>query len=182
MSSRSGTEQRDALDLKDYIRTVPDFPKAGIQFKDISPLLGDPAAFRVAIERMAEPYRDAGITSVAGIESRGFLFGAGISLELETGLFMIRKPGKLPADTVRMAYTLEYGEDTIEMHRDAVGEGDRILLVDDLLATGGTLQASMRLIESAGARMAGVSVLIELEELGGRALLGDVPYTVQMLL
>lgn len=182
MSSASDSEGRPELDLGAYIRTVPDFPKQGIQFKDISPLLAAPEAFGEAVRRMADPFRGSGVRYVAGIESRGFLFAAGVSLELGAGVIMVRKPGKLPAATVRMAYELEYGEDAIEMHEDAITGGARVLLVDDLLATGGTLEAGIRLLAQAGAELAGVSVLIELEQLGGRDRLGDVPYSVLLLL
>jgi adenine phosphoribosyltransferase len=162
------------MDLAGFIRNVPDFPVPGIQFKDISPLLADPTAFREAVERMAEPFRDAGIDRVAGIEARGFLFAAGVALELGAGLVMVRKPGKLPATTVAMPYALEYGKDAVEVHEDAVQAGDRVLIVDDLVATGGTLRAARLLMDRLGAEVAGISLLIELEELDGLGQLEGV--------
>lgn len=162
-----------ALDLAAYIRNVPDFPVPGIQFKDISPLLADPAAFREAVRRLAEPFQGQGITRVAGIEARGFILAAGVALELGAGLVMMRKPGKLPSTTVSVTYALEYGHDAVEVHRDAIGPGDRVLLVDDLLATGGTLRAGMNLVGELGAELAGIGLLIELAELPGRAAVGD---------
>lgn len=179
MDSGSST---DSVDLNAFIRNVPDFPVPGIQFKDISPLLADPGAFSEAVRRMAAPFRDSGVDLVAGIESRGFLFAAGIALELEAGLVMVRKPGKLPSATVSMAYALEYGQDAVEVHQDAVSEGDRVLVVDDLVATGGTLGAAIRLFDSLGAELAGVSVLIELEDLPGAQVVGQLPYSRLMLL
>lgn len=163
------------MDLEGFIRNVPDFPVPGIQFKDISPLLADPGAFKEAVLRLAEPFRGAGIDRVAGIEARGFLFAAAVALELGTGLVMVRKPGKLPSATVAMTYALEYGEDAVEVHEDAVRAGDRVLIVDDLVATGGTLRAARLLMEKLGAEVAGISLLIELEGLEGLGQLQDVP-------
>lgn len=172
----------DPMDLSPFIRNVPDFPVPGIQFKDISPLLADPGAFSDAVRRMADPFRGSEVDLVAGIESRGFLFAGGIALELGAGLVMVRKPGKLPSATVSMPYALEYGQDAVEVHRDAVSEGERILLVDDLLATGGTLGAAIRLCGTLGAVLAGVSVLIELEDLPGARVIGQLPYSRLLLL
>ncbi len=155
-------------DLYKTIRDVPDFPKPGILFKDITPLLLDPRAFRQAIELMANPFRAARVTRVVSIESRGFLLGAPIALTLEAGLVPIRKPGKLPAARGRVEYALEYGTDALEMHRDAVGAGDRVLIVDDVLATGGTAEAAARLVRTHGAEMVGFTFLIELDFLKGR--------------
>ena len=156
------------MDLKSYIRDVPDFPKPGIIFKDITPLLKNPQALSETIRLLSKSAEGMDITAVAGIESRGFIFGAGVSLELGVGFVPIRKPGKLPAETISESYSLEYGTDTIEMHKDAVGSGDRVLLVDDLLATGGTVQAAAKLIEKTGAEIAKIAFVIELGFLHGR--------------
>lgn len=156
------------MELKAWIRDVPDFPKPGILFKDITPLLGNPKALAAAEEAMCAPFLDAGITKVVGIESRGFIFGALLARRLGVGFVPIRKPGKLPAERVSASYTLEYGEDVLEMHRDAVGEGEVVLIVDDLLATGGTAEAAARLVEGTGATVAGLTFLVELSFLEGR--------------
>jgi adenine phosphoribosyltransferase len=153
------------------IRDIPDFPKPGIVFKDITPLLLDPGAFRGTIELMAAPFRSARVTRVVSIESRGFLLGAPIALALEAGLVPIRKPGKLPAATGRVEYALEYGTDALEMHRDAVSGSDRVLIVDDVLATGGTAGAAAKLVRAHGAHVVGFTFLIELDFLKGRARL-----------
>jgi adenine phosphoribosyltransferase len=155
-------------DLKRAIRDVKDFPKPGIVFKDVTPVLLDPKLFAQAVRLMAEPYTDARITRVVAIESRGFLFGAPVALELGAGLVPIRKPGKLPAATQRVEYALEYGTDALEMHHDAVQAGDRVLVVDDVLATGGTANAAAQLVAGTGAAVVGFSFLIELEFLKGR--------------
>ena len=150
------------------IRDVPDFPKPGIMFKDITPLLLDPGRFRRALELMAAPFGGSKVQRVVSIESRGFLLGAPIALLLEAGLVPIRKPGKLPAARSRVEYTLEYGTDALEMHRDAVGQGDRVLIVDDVLATGGTAEAAAKLVRAHGAQVVGFTFLIELDFLKGR--------------
>jgi adenine phosphoribosyltransferase len=155
-------------DLKRTIRDVKNFPKAGIIFKDVTPVLLDVALFRQAIKLMADPYRDARVTRVVSIESRGFLFGAPIALELGAGLVPIRKPGKLPAATQRVEYALEYGTDALEMHHGAVQPGDRVLIVDDVLATGGTANAAAQLVGGTGAAVVGFTFLIELGFLKGR--------------
>ena len=155
-------------DLKRTIRDVNDFPKPGVVFKDVTPVLLEPTLFGAAIKLMAEPYRDARVNRVVSIESRGFLFGAPIALELGAGLVPIRKPGKLPAATQRVAYALEYGTDALEMHHDAVQAGDRVLVVDDVLATGGTANAAAQLVGGTGASVVGFSFLIELDFLSGR--------------
>jgi len=159
--------------LSGLIRDVPDYPKPGILFKDITPLLRDPAGLALAVELMANPFRGAGIAAVAGAESRGFIFGTAVATALSAGLVPVRKPGKLPYRTKSIEYALEYGTDQLHIHVDAVQPGMRVLLVDDLLATGGTLAASMRLIGKGGlgAEIVGASVLIELEFLKGRAAL-----------
>jgi adenine phosphoribosyltransferase len=150
------------------IRDVPDFPKPGIMFKDITPLLLDPARFRRALELMAAPFGGSKVRRVISIESRGFLLGSPIALLLEAGLVPIRKPGKLPGARGRVEYALEYGTDALEMHRDAVGEGDRVLIVDDVLATGGTAEAAAKLVRAHGAEVVGFTFLIELDFLKGR--------------
>lgn len=161
--------------LKAIIRDVPDFPKKGIIFKDITPLLADPAAFREMTKHFADQYRAAGITKVLGIEARGFLLAAPIAVELGAGLVPVRKKGKLPYKTVAAAYALEYGTDTLEMHEDAVKAGENVLIVDDVLATGGTAAAVCALVEKLGGKVAGVAMMIELEFLKGRAKMGDRP-------
>jgi adenine phosphoribosyltransferase len=150
------------------IRDVPDFPKPGIMFKDITPLLLEPGAFRRAIDLMAAPFRGARVTRVVSIESRGFLLGAPVALALEAGLVPIRKPGKLPSATGRVEYSLEYGTDALEMHQDAVSRQDRVLIVDDVLATGGTAEAAARLVRTRAAEVVGFTFLIELDFLKGR--------------
>src|SRR5258705_6353887 len=159
----------DVVDaLRRAIRDVKDFPKPGIVFKDVTPVLLDVALLERAVKAMAEPFRGAGITRVVSIESRGFLFGAPIALELRAGLVPIRKPGKLPAATQRIEYALEYGTDALEMHHDAVQRADRVLIVDDVLATGGTANAAAQLVSGTGAAVVGFSFLIELDFLKGR--------------
>jgi adenine phosphoribosyltransferase len=157
--------------LKARIRHVPDFPKAGILFYDVTTLLRDPAGFRATIDAMALPYQDQGIDAVVGIESRGFILGAAVADRIGAGFVPVRKLGKLPAATIRESYDLEYGSDTLEMHRDAVEAGQRVLIVDDLLATGGTASATVRLVRQAGGQVHGVAFLIELVALNGRARL-----------
>jgi len=159
-------------DIYQAIRDVPDFPKPGIMFKDITPLLLDPTRFRRAVELMAAPFTGSRVRRVVSIESRGFLLGAPIALLLEAGLVPIRKPGKLPAARGRVEYALEYGTDALEMHRDAVGQGDRVLIVDDVLATGGTAEAAAKLVRAHGAEVVGFTFLIELDFLKGRERLG----------
>ena len=156
------------MDLTKYIRDVPDFPKEGIIFKDITPLLKDHDALTYAIKQIHDHFTDFGITGVAGIESRGFIFGCPIAGMFEVGFIPIRKPGKLPYTTHSEEYALEYGTDCIEMHIDAVNPGDKILIVDDLLATGGTAVAAKNLIEKAGAQVAGFGFVVELGFLNGR--------------
>jgi adenine phosphoribosyltransferase len=154
--------------LKSLIRNVPDFPKKGIGFKDITTLLKDGAALREAVAAMWQPFQGDGVQKIAGIESRGFILGGAIAVEQSLGFIPFRKPGKLPAQTISESYSLEYGTDSIEMHVDAVRPGERILVVDDLLATGGTAAAACRLIEKLGGIVVGVSFLIELSFLSGR--------------
>ena len=159
-------------ELSSLILDVPDFPKAGVTFKDMTPLLADPAALSLAVELMANPYRGKGVQLVVGAESRGFIFGTAIAQALSAGFVPVRKPGKLPRDVHGMDYDLEYGTDRLEIHADAIGPGQKILLVDDVLATGGTMRAKCDLAEKIGAEVVGITVRIELEFLGGRARLG----------
>jgi len=162
-------------DLEKLIRDVPDFPKPGIVFKDITPLLRDPAGLSLAVELLTQPYRDKKIDAVAGAESRGFIFATAVARNLSAGFVPIRKPGKLPAETRSAAYELEYGTDRLEIHADAIRPGDRVLMVDDLLATGGTMAACCELVESLGGDIVGVAFLIELAFLNGRQKLAKYP-------
>lgn len=170
----------DSLDLKTCIRSIPDFPKPGIMFRDITPLLSHPDAFRESIHRLADGFRDVGVSVVAAAEARGFIFAAPLALELNCAFVPVRKPGKLPFDTRAFHYELEYGNDTLEMHSDAIKQGDRVLLVDDLLATGGTMQACCRLAEQSGAEILGCAFVVELTFLPGREKLA--PHRVVSLI
>ncbi len=154
-------------DLRNFIRTVPNFPKPGILFRDITPLLAEPAALRLAVERLADAIRDRNPQFLAAAEARGFLFAAPLALQLNVGLIPIRKPGKLPSATITHSYSLEYGTDTLQMHRDDLPKGARVVVVDDLLATGGTVEACCRLVEKAGGQVVGCAFVIELTELKG---------------
>jgi adenine phosphoribosyltransferase len=156
------------MDLKTFIRDIPDWPKPGIVFKDITPLLNDPAALALAVELMVNPFRGKGIDLVAGAESRGFIFGTAVAQALSAGFIPIRKPRKLPHKVTGIEYALEYGTDRLEVHADAVKPGQKVVIVDDLLATGGTMRACCDLIESIGGNVAGVTALIELSFLEGR--------------
>ena len=158
--------------LRKLIRDIPDFPKPGILFRDITPMLSDPAGLALAIELLANPYRGKHIDLVVGAESRGFIFGTAVACALSAGFAVVRKPGKLPFKKISMTYDLEYGTDTLEMHADSIIKGQRVLIVDDLLATGGTMKACMDLVTQLGGHIAGIAVLIELTGLGGRAKLG----------
>lgn len=155
------------LDLKKFIRDIPDFPKPGILFRDITPLLANPEALREAVRRLAEPYRHQKIDAVVAAEARGFIFAAPLAIELGAGFVPIRKPGKLPFNTHSFHYELEYGSDTLQMHVDGVSRGSRVLIVDDLLATGGTVGACCKLLEKTGANIVGCAFAIELTALGG---------------
>lgn len=157
--------------LKSYIRTVSDYPQPGILFRDITPLLQDAQALRFAIDKLAERYRGAGIDAVVGIESRGFIFGTPLAYLLGVGFVPVRKKGKLPAETITIQYDLEYGSNVLEIHTDALHPGQRVLIVDDLLATGGTTEGTVRLVESLGARVVSLAFLIELAALQGRSRL-----------
>ena len=158
----------EPIRLEDWIRDIPDFPQKGVLFKDITPLLQDAATFRAAMERLAAHYSGAGIQTVVGIESRGFIFGAPLAYLLNCGFVPVRKFGKLPSQTVSVEYALEYGTNVVEVHRDAVKPGERVLIVDDLLATGGTVSAAIDLVERLGGHIAGVAFLVELTFLKGR--------------
>jgi len=161
-------------DLKQYIRDIPDFPKPGIIFKDITPLLAHGAAFHAVVNRIAEPYRGR-VDQVLGIESRGFIIGAAVAYSLQAGLAVVRKPGKLPALTFAAQYALEYGNDTLEIHRDAFGSPCRVLIVDDLLATGGTAHAAVQLVDRLGGQVVACAFVIELVMLKGRERLNPHP-------
>ena len=169
--------------LTDLIRDIQDFPKPGIVFKDITPLLRDPSGLAMAVEQMANPFRGKGVELVCGAESRGFIFGTAIAQSLSAGFIPIRKPKKLPAPTRAIEYDLEYGKDTLEIHADAVETGQNVLMVDDLLATGGTMEACCELVEQLGGNIVGVTVLIELTFLDGRKKLakhGDIHAIVRV--
>ena len=162
-------------ELKEYIRTVPDFPKKGIVFRDITTLLSSASVFKQAIDQLANEYKTRGIQKVVGVESRGFLTAAPLAYLLGAGFVPVRKRGKLPFSTNSVTYELEYGVDTLEMHNDAIQKGERVLVADDLLATGGTAKATCELVEKTGGIIAGVAFLIELETLGGRKKLAPRP-------
>ena len=163
------------MDLRALIRDIPDFPKPGIVFLDITPLLGNAAAFRHAIDTMAERFKDCGATKVVCAEARGFIFGAALAYKMELGFVPVRKPGKLPYKTASVTYDLEYGTDTLQMHEDALLKGEKVLVIDDVLATGGTLKGMLQLMEGFGAEVACIGVLIELGFLNGREKLGGLP-------
>lgn len=164
-----------AAALRRLIRDIPDFPKPGILFRDITPLLRDPSGLALAVELMIQPFRGRPLDAVVGAESRGFIFGTAAAAALSVGFVPVRKPGKLPGATRRHEYALEYGTDALELHEDALDPGQRVIIVDDLLATGGTLAACCGLVRALGAEIDAVAVLIELTDLGGREQLGDVP-------
>lgn len=163
----------DSSFLRRFIRDIPDFPKPGVVFKDITPLLADPAALALAVELMVQPFRGRRVDAVVGAESRGFIFGTAAAKSLSVGFIPVRKPGKLPGKTRKHRYELEYGHDTLEIHLDALHAGQRVLLVDDVLATGGTLEACGHLVRGAGAEVISIAVLIELMALEGRERLRD---------
>jgi adenine phosphoribosyltransferase len=156
------------MDLKQHIRNVPDFPKAGILFYDITTLLRDPQGFAMTIEMLSTPYEGQGIEAVVGIESRGFILGAAVAQRIGAGFIPIRKPGKLPAKAIKETYDLEYGKDALEIHEDAIARGQRILIVDDVLATGGTAAAAVQLVRTLGGDLRGLAFLIELLFLNGK--------------
>lgn len=162
--------------LRAVIRDVPDFPRAGILFKDLTTLFGDAAAFRDAIDGLAEAYRNDGIEVVVGVESRGFVLGGALAYILGAGFVPVRKKGKLPHRTLSVAYALEYGEAELQIHADAIAPGQRVLIVDDLLATGGTAAATVSLVEQVGGEVTGIAFLVELAALGGARVLGNRPH------
>jgi len=166
-------------DLKAAIRTVPDFPKPGVQYRDITTLLSDAEALAEAVRQLAAPYRGGKIDAVAGIDARGFIFGTAVAIELGVGFIPVRKAGKLPFETLEQNYELEYGTDTLQIHADAAGEGDRVLLVDDLIATGGTAAAAVSLLRRTGCTVTAAAFLIDLPDLGGANVIRrmDVPLT-----
>jgi adenine phosphoribosyltransferase len=168
------------LDLASLVRNIPDFPLPGIQFKDITTLIGNGPAFSQVIDMLVERYRSMPIDAVVGVESRGFIFSAPLALRLGVGLVPVRKPGKLPADTFQIEYELEYGSNKLEIHRDAFTPGARVVVIDDLLATGGTISAASKLIEQAGAQVIELAFIIELAFLGGREKL--TPYQIYSLI
>ena len=167
--------------VKDKIRNVENFPKPGIIFRDITTALKDPATLKTIVDYLCEQYKDLKIDYIAGIESRGFIFGMPMAYHLNAGFVPVRKPNKLPAETISQEYELEYGSDKIEIHKDAFGEGDNVLVIDDLLATGGTAEAACKLVKKTGANLVGVGFLIELEALKGRDKLKDCGRIVSML-
>jgi adenine phosphoribosyltransferase len=170
------------MNLAQAIRTIPDYPKKGIMFRDITTLLGDAEAFRHAVDALVDPFRGAGITKVAGIEARGFILGGAIAHQLKAGFIPLRKRGKLPGETYSVEYALEYGTDAMEMHRDALIEGDRTMMVDDLIATGGTAMAAVELLRRGGADVVAAGFVIDLPDLGGAAKLAAAKVPVSTLI
>jgi adenine phosphoribosyltransferase len=164
------------------IRSIPDYPKPGIIFRDITTMLGNPRAFRRAVDELVHPYAGIGIAKVAGIEARGFILGGAMAHQLSTGFVPIRKKGKLPHETVRIAYSLEYGLDEMEMHKDAVKTGEKVILVDDLIATGGTAEAAVKLLRQIGADIVAACFIVDLPELGGRKKLEALDVDVRTLI
>jgi adenine phosphoribosyltransferase len=169
------------LEIQDSIRTIPDYPRPGVQFRDITTLLGNARTFRRVIDELVEPWSVAKVDRVAGIEARGFILGGAVAHQLAAGFVPIRKKGKLPHTTVRVAYSLEYGLDEMEMHEDAVSRGERLILVDDLIATGGTAEAAVKLLRKLGAEILGACFVIDLPELGGSKRLIDLGVPVRTL-
>jgi adenine phosphoribosyltransferase len=176
------TPPADKLDLRASIRSIPDYPKPGIMFRDITTLLGDARAFRRAVDELVQPWAGMKIDQVAGIEARGFILGGAVAHQVSAGFIPIRKKGKLPHQTVRMAYSLEYGTDEMEMHVDAVRKGDRVVLVDDLIATGGTAEGAVKLLRQVGAEVVAACFVIDLPELGGAAKLRAMDVPVRTLM
>jgi len=170
------------MNLSAAIRTIPDYPKPGILFRDITTLLGDARAFRSAVDQLLQPFAGAKIDKVAGVEARGFILGGAVAHQLSVGFTPVRKRGKLPAETLRQVYALEYGHDEVEIHKDAIAAGERVLLIDDLIATGGTAQAAVSLIRRANAVVAAAAFVIDLPELGGADRLRADGVTVHSLL
>ena len=167
--------------VKDYIRTIPDFPHAGIMFRDVTTLFQDPRGFRMAIDQLLHPYAGMRIDRVAGLEARGFILGGAVAHQLSVGFVPVRKKGKLPGKTLEQAYALEYGEAVMEVHDDAIQPGEQVLIVDDLLATGGTAEAGVKLVEQLGGEVVSTAFVIDLPELGGRARLAQLGLHVHTL-
>ncbi|MCB1436015.1 MAG: adenine phosphoribosyltransferase [Rhodobiaceae bacterium] len=172
---------RNGFEIKRYIRTIPDYPKPGIQFRDVTTLLADPHGFRAAVDELLWPFLKVDIDHVVGIEARGFILGGAIAHELGKGFVPVRKKGKLPGKTIGQDYTLEYGVDTVEIHADAIGKGDKCLLVDDLIATGGTAQAALDLIHRSGGEVVAACFVIDLPDLGGAGRLREAGIKVHRL-
>jgi len=172
---------KKSTDVKDFIRTIPDFPHEGIMFRDVTTLFADPRGFRMAIDQLLLPYTGTRIDKVVGLEARGFILGGAVAHQLATGFIPIRKKGKLPGKTISQAYTLEYGEAVMEIHDDAIQPGETVLIVDDLLATGGTAGASIKLLDRLGAKIVGCAFVIDLPDLGGRKLLESLGMDVHCL-
>lgn len=170
------------MNLKDSIRTIPDYPKKGIMFRDITTLLADARAFRRAIDELVQPYAGSKISKVAGVEARGFILGGAVAHQMSAGFIPIRKKGKLPHETVSIAYSLEYGVDQMEMHRDAVVRGEKVVLVDDLIATGGTAEAACRLLTQMGAEIVAACFIVDLPDLGGARKIEKLGIPVRALM
>ncbi|MEP1442488.1 MAG: adenine phosphoribosyltransferase [Hyphomicrobiales bacterium] len=169
------------FDLKNLIRTIPDYPKPGIQFRDVTTLIADPQGLRAAVDMLLKPYVTAQVDFVAGIEARGFILGGAVACDLQRGFIPIRKKGKLPGDTIGQDYQLEYGMDRIEIHSDAIKKGDRVLIIDDLIATGGTAEAAIELVRRAGGEVVGAAFIVDLPDIGGRAKLEAMGVDVHVL-
>ncbi len=169
------------MTIESFIRTIPDYPKPGILFRDVTTLFNNPRGFRMAVDMLLHPFAGRPIDKVAALEARGFILGGAIAHQLSVGFVPIRKKGKLPGDTIEEAYTLEYGEAIMELHNDAFAEGERVLLVDDLIATGGTCEAGIKLIERSGAKLVGCAFVIDLPDLGGRKLIESLGAEVHTL-
>lgn len=169
------------MNVRDYIRTIPDFPHEGIMFRDVTTLFNDPRGFRMAIDLLLHPYAGLPIDRVVGLEARGFILGGAVAHQLAVGFVPVRKAGKLPAEVISQDYALEYGQATVELHIDAIQPGESVLVVDDLLATGGTAEAGIKLIEQLGGKIAGCAFVVDLPELGGRKRLEDLGVEVHAL-
>jgi len=175
-------ELRNSFNLKNYIRTIPDYPKPGIMFRDITTLIADPLALHATVDEMIWPFLRMKIDYVVGIEARGFILGGAIAHELGLGFIPIRKKGKLPGETISRAYQLEYGEDAVEIHKDALSHGEKVLMIDDLIATGGTAEAALDLLQTTGAEVVAACFVVDLPELGGRRKLVDRGVNVHTLI
>ena len=173
----TGAATVDTSSLRRFVRDVPDYPSEGVMFRDITPLLGDASAFAAAVAGLVDQFADVAVDRVVGVESRGFIFGSAVAVAIGAGFVPVRKPGKLPWAVVREEYQLEYGSDKLEIHRDAIHPDERVLIVDDVLATGGTARATARLVETLGGAVAGLGFVLELAALGGRERLGERPVT-----